>query len=415
MFSQGDSKESAYVQHKYFIACQRLHWLEESKHHFAWKNYLQKEECLCFLWAEMKTIKSKVVFAEAWVRQLNVPRQSSQEAAQEERWDGRRERERSLSNSQPPFPALHLLSLNMSGNLCPPPAPGGAGKVSLGVSYTAAASRLAEVVHWLSTASLKGTWQISRRRKNTEGGEKKINFKLTCPTGCQSHFGDTEGCLSWQDLTSRGREVTNSITGRGQRRGLGGLTCSQGWLTCGRIEPVYLSTPPRGTGGECERRMARKVVTAEKRREPGRGEEEEKKGKSGRIQGCKWWITFHQVKGNILRNNPENGAGRVWPRASEQPISSFKKTTMKLHRKWDCHERALENLGVQSLWRGERAFIHTSYPVREKEQGVYPQGQLLEKRRSGQFSVSQSPPHPRKILSVQCVSCWNPTLRHIVL
>lgn len=76
-----------------------------------------------------------------------------------------------------------------------------------------------------------------------------------------------------------------------------------------------------------------------------------KKEKSGRIQGCKWWITFHQVKGNILRNNPENGAGRLWPRASEQPISSFKKTTMKLHRKWDCHERALENLGVQSLWR----------------------------------------------------------------
>lgn len=27
---------------------------------------------------------------------------------------------------------------------------------------------------------------------------------------------------------------------------------------------------------------------------------------------------------------------------------------MKLHRKWDCHERALENLAVQSLPSGVR-------------------------------------------------------------
>ena len=27
--------------------------------------------------------------------------------------------------------------------------------------------------------------------------------------------------------------------------------------------------------------------------------------KSGRIQRCKWWITFHQVKGNIFWNNTE--------------------------------------------------------------------------------------------------------------
>lgn len=46
---------------------------------------------------------------------------------------------------------------------------------------------------------------------------------------------------------------------------------------------------------------------------------------------------------------------------------------MKLHRKWDCHERALENRRVQSLQR-ERAFIHTSYPVREGKWGVRPPG-----------------------------------------
>lgn len=46
---------------------------------------------------------------------------------------------------------------------------------------------------------------------------------------------------------------------------------------------------------------------------------------------------------------------------------------MKLHRKWDCHEQALENLAVQSL-RREGAFIHTSSPVREGKRGVYPQG-----------------------------------------
>lgn len=117
--------------------------------------------------------------------------------------------------------------------------------------------------------------------EKTQKGGKKINFKLTCPTGCQSHFGDTEGCPSWQDLTSRGREVTNSITGRGQRRGLGGLTCSRGWLTCSRIEPIYLSTPPwvprgnlkaKGRGGE-----VKKVVTGKRDGSTARGGE--KKGK----------------------------------------------------------------------------------------------------------------------------------------
>lgn len=33
------------------------------------------------------------------------------------------------------------------------------------------------------------------------GRGKKINLKLSCPAGCQSHFGGAEGCPSWQDLT----------------------------------------------------------------------------------------------------------------------------------------------------------------------------------------------------------------------
>lgn len=61
---------------------------------------------------------------------------------------------------------------------------------------------------WLSTPSLKRTWQIL----------KKINFKLTCPSGCQSHFREPERWLSRQDLTSRGRKVTNSIMRKGQLR-----------------------------------------------------------------------------------------------------------------------------------------------------------------------------------------------------
>ena len=137
-----------------------------------------------FLWAgkardEMKTIKSEFGGP---VRQLISPWRSSQEATQEE------EREKphwSLSNSIPPPPPQHVR------NLCPPPAPGGAGKLSLGVFYTAAASRLAESFHWLSTASLKGTWQISRRRKNTEGGEEKKKSILSshAPLGAKATSG----------------------------------------------------------------------------------------------------------------------------------------------------------------------------------------------------------------------------------
>lgn len=100
----------------------------------------------------------------------------------------------SLSNSIPPLPLL-LLFLQHVRNLCPPPAPEGAGKVSLGVFYTTAASPLAEGLHWLSTASLKGTWQISRRRKkkNTggegeKGGEKSI-LSSHAPLGAKATSG----------------------------------------------------------------------------------------------------------------------------------------------------------------------------------------------------------------------------------
>lgn len=112
------------------------------------------------------------------------------------------------------------------------------------LSYAAAALWLAESSHWLSTSSPEEN--LADLTKRREGG---INFKLTCPTGCQSHFRDTEGCRSWQDLTSRGREVTNSITGWRWRRGLRGWTCSRGWLTWSQI---YLSTTI-GTTGECGR------------------------------------------------------------------------------------------------------------------------------------------------------------------
>lgn len=47
-----------------------------------------------------------------------------------------------------------------------------------------------------------------------------------------------------------------------------------------------------------------------------------------------WKETY---SGTILK-----GSRSGWPPASEQPISSFKKTTMKLHRKWDCQEQPLE-------------------------------------------------------------------------
>lgn len=52
-------------------------------------------------------------------------------------------------------------------------------------------------------------------------------------------------------LDRGGREVTNSITGGGVEGGLGGLTCSQGRLTCPHVEPtIRLPGAVRGGGRE---------------------------------------------------------------------------------------------------------------------------------------------------------------------
>lgn len=58
------------------------------------------------------------------------------------------------------------------------------------------------------------------------------------------------------------------------------------------------------------------------------------KGVNDELLFISWKETY---SGTILK-----GSRSIWPPASEQPISSFKKTTMKLHRKWDCHEQPLE-------------------------------------------------------------------------
>lgn len=49
-------------------------------------------------------------------------------------------------------------------------------------------------------------------------------------------------------LDRGGREVTNSITGGVVEGGLGGLTCSQGRLTCRHVEPT-IRLPGAGRGG----------------------------------------------------------------------------------------------------------------------------------------------------------------------
>lgn len=113
MFSQRDAKESTYARPSYFIAHQRVRWLKESKHHFAWRNNICRRRMTWEgLWGnmfvlslgrkacdEMKTIKSEFGGP---VCQLISPWQSSQEATQEERWDWREKPLRSLSNSIPP-------------------------------------------------------------------------------------------------------------------------------------------------------------------------------------------------------------------------------------------------------------------------------------------------------------------------
>lgn len=71
--------------------------------------------------------------------------------------------------------------------------------------------------------------------------------------------------------------MTNSIRGGGAEGGLGGLTCSQGRLTCRHVEPT-IRLPGGGGGGGAEESW---LVEEE-----GEGGPKGKK-KSGRIQGCK--------------------------------------------------------------------------------------------------------------------------------
>lgn len=112
MFSQRDAKESTYAQPSYFIAHQRVQWLKESKHHFAWRNNICKRRMTWEgLWGnmfvlslgrkacdEMKTIKSEF---RGPVCQLISPWQSSQEATQEERWDWRKNPTGLLATASP--------------------------------------------------------------------------------------------------------------------------------------------------------------------------------------------------------------------------------------------------------------------------------------------------------------------------
>lgn len=58
---------------------------------------------------------------------------------------------------------------------------------------------------------------------------------------------------------------------------------------------------------------------------------------------------------------------------------------MKLHRKWDCHERALENLGVQSLRRGGgRKSLHPHIiPRKRREAGCASAGTAARNQRVG--------------------------------
>lgn len=80
-------------------------------------------------------------------------------------------------------------------------------------------------------------------------------------------------------LDRGGREVTNSITGGGVEGGLGGLTCSQGRLTCRHVEPtIRLPGAARGVGRGLRKVGLEKV---------GWGEGVEGEKKSGRNQGCK--------------------------------------------------------------------------------------------------------------------------------
>lgn len=74
---------------------------------------------------------------------------------------------------------------------------------------------------------------------------------------------------------------------------------------------------------------------------------------AGRIQGCKWWITFHQLKGNILRNNTEWEQERLTPcfRAANIFIQEDNhEITQKMGLSWT----APWNLSIQSLLHGKK-------------------------------------------------------------
>lgn len=141
-------------------------------------------------------------------------------------------------------------------------AAGGARKVSLGVFYTTAALWLAQGVHWLSTTSLKGTWQIWRRRKNTGWGEKKLILSSHAPLGAKATSGILKDAWAWQDLTSRGREVTNSITDWGAvwRPGRANLFSGLAELLSYWTDPS-LNTAIGSAGDSESKREVKKVVT----------------------------------------------------------------------------------------------------------------------------------------------------------
>lgn len=161
---------------------------------------------------------------------------------------------------------------SVSSSTCQEPLPPSASRKFLRVSFTPLL-----LPDWLRPSAgcqppplREPGWSGGRgKRKNRIRGERKINFKLTRPTGCQSYFRDPEGCLSWQDLTSRGREVTKSIRSGGQRGGLGGLTCSLRWLTWRRIEPIHLSATPKVAPGN--QRGKESCYREKKEREERRG------------------------------------------------------------------------------------------------------------------------------------------------
>lgn len=118
-----------------------------------------------------------------------------------------------------------------------------------------------------------------------------------------------------------------------------------------------------------------------------------------------WKETY---SGTILK-----GSKRGWPPASEQPISSFKKTTMKLHRKWDCHEQPLEISVYSHYCMGKSLHPHIITCNRQggwkKEQGE----RLWSSSRNGESICGRSLPlHPSRCF---CVAFYGVlTLRWVI-